>query len=130
MTMQDRLKFRVYHKPTNKIYNVYGFNDDFVFIDTLDTCEPFFREDCILLQCTGLKDKNGKLIYEGDIVYYEKCTNFGLGGYRYARVFWWDKVQGFAIETNYGDYYGLQDFDIEIVGNIHENSDLLENKDE
>lgn len=47
--MNDRYRFRVYHKPTNKIYNVYGLNDDFVFIDTLDTCEPLKREDCILL---------------------------------------------------------------------------------
>ena len=117
--MQDRFKFRFWNTIRNKYEDTYCCSSKGM---TLDYVIPE--------QCTGLKDKNGKLIYEGDIVYYEKCTNFGLGGYRYARVFWWDNVQGFAIETNYGDYYGLQDFDIEIVGNIHENLDLLENKDE
>lgn len=79
-------------------------------------------------QCTGLKDKNGKLIFEGDIVHYVKRTNFGLGGDRYAKVFWWENIQGFAIETNYGDYYGLTDFELEVIGNIHENPELLENR--
>ena len=80
-------------------------------------------------QCTGLRDKNGKLIYEGDIVHYVKHTPMGIGGDRYAKVFWWDNIQGFAIETNCGDYYGLQDYEIEVVGNIHENPELLEGKE-
>ena len=144
MTIQDRFKFRVWDGFANKYFdeetdplfeNVYECMKQQIFYNSGN---PLYgrlaynhaKDGRVFEQCTGLKDKNGKLIYEGDIVYYEKCTNFGLGGYRYARVFWLDNVQGFAIETNYGDYYGLQDFDIEIVGNIHENLDLLENKDE
>jgi len=72
--------------------------------------------DYILMQYTGLKDKNGKEIYEGDIIredfnkqLYEVCYNMGsytaeCRGYRF---------QLFTIK------------DFEIIGNIYENPDLL-----
>ncbi|MBR2526525.1 hypothetical protein IKE67_08695 [bacterium] len=67
--MNDRFKYRFWHKPTKKMVNCYGFNRDFVFGDVLDgigtVYNPAKFEDCILMQCTGLKDKNKKLIYEG-----------------------------------------------------------------
>lgn len=125
--MNDRLKFRVWdiEEKTYKSSDYHFFLCDDG--DVLDTHFDVRNNDVVVEQCTELKDKNGKLIYEGDIVHYIKHTNLGLGGDRYAEVFWWDNVQGFAIETSYGDYYGLDDFEIEVVGNIHENPDLLKN---
>lgn len=70
--MQDRFKFRFWHKPTKKMVGCYGFNPDFVFSDTFDgigtTYNPAKFDDCILMQCTGRKDINGKLVYEKDII--------------------------------------------------------------
>lgn len=73
-------------------------------------------------QCTGLKDKNGKLIFEGDICQYE------TGGICY--IYWNDEQANFDLKgVNYG-YVSLI-FDIysacrmEIIGNIHDNPELL-----
>lgn len=134
--MSDRLKFRVWDNVEKKYldcgddYVNYAITRDGILIlianDNSD-CRHIYldKNRYIIEQCTDVKDKNGKLIYEGDIVHYVKHTNFGLGGERYAKVFWWENVQGFAIETNYGDYYGLKEFELEIIGNIHENPEFL-----
>jgi uncharacterized phage protein (TIGR01671 family) len=95
------------------------------------------RKDWILMQYTGLKDKNGKEIYEGDII---KYYSFGSSTPSFAQVIWDDCGYGrvgFAYKEEMGiltQLYNTQERCIykecigEIVGNIYENPDLLEKK--
>lgn len=99
--------------------------DDYYFIDNLDFLE----------QCTGLKDKNGKLIYEGDIVDIKEHIYSVNGLYR---VIYDDINHCWALKRNEVFHYSYLSFsalngfadDCEVVGNIHENADLLEKEDE
>lgn len=76
------------------------------------------RKDFKLMQYTGLKDKNGVEIYEGDIIY-SKCKEFDI-----------DDIQ--VVEYKNGCFtvgLGLlyESLDIcEVIGNIYENPELLE----
>lgn len=97
------------------------------------------REDAVKMQYTGLKDKNGKEIYEGDMVQ-EKITEETV--YTYEVRFgeydngmdWEDYVRGIGwylawegSDDSFEDIYGKAD-KLEVIGNIYENQELLSNK--
>lgn len=110
--MNDRFKFRFYNETTNKM--VYDANNN--------APQP------TLMQCTGLKDKNDKLIYEGDIV------RFHFDNDEIIAVVEWDNNESrFYLNTT--DYFGdkyVTDYEItkqekyKIIGNTYENPELLE----
>lgn len=78
----------------------------------------------ILMQYTGLKDKNGKEIYEGDVVCHviDEIVET-IGGYpRYEK-------EGEIITVTIPGFYQMQDdidlSETEVIGNIYENPELL-----
>jgi uncharacterized phage protein (TIGR01671 family) len=117
------LKFRAWDKEQNRLFNVYGFDEDHVYEKTLDdyTHSIHPRGVCEIMQYTGLKDKNNKEIYEGDRL--KKPTEYIEGmpnGARYKIVEW-------TMPKHYGVGFNIGEINTwKIVGNIYENSELLE----
>jgi uncharacterized phage protein (TIGR01671 family) len=120
--MQDRFRLRFWNgKPSKKM--VYCDDENYQHIsfrgynylsdDQIDVCG--WDDTEILMQCTGLKDKNGKLIYEGDIISY---GNEYFKKPMLSKVIWDEQIACFTnlICLN----------SCEVVGNIYENPELLE----
>lgn len=84
----------------------------------------FDYERFIIEQFTGLYDKNGSGIYEGDVVKYDAIRG------KTCQITWDIELSRFIIMTKCkGDYAGLTTYnksELEIIGNIHENPELLE----
>lgn len=86
------------------------------FVDTDDFLDQLENGELICEQYTGLKDKNGKEIYEGDIV---------KAGGRIYEVAWLEKDGGWFCFTEDDYHTPLYHLEAEVIGNIHENPELL-----
>lgn len=117
------IKFRAWHKADKKIYEVIAFNLGKWFLR--GKAHPMPRSAIELLQYTGLKDKNGINIYEGDIV---EMVSMGPGGVDLKGVV--EMAEGsFYIcshENQLSTYLYNELSVIKIIGNIHEHPHLLE----
>ena len=93
-----------------------------------------FREDgwnidkiysCVIEQYIGLHDKNGKEIYEGDIVLTDWDSKTAVKWEVQSKHECWGHGE-YGYEVNSGfSYSTYEENDIEVVGNIHENPELL-----
>lgn len=125
-------KFRAFDVETNQIKEV-------MFLDLLRKTAWFDADEeaigydfetCKLMQSTGLKDKNGKEIFEGDIV---KALSEGYCGT--FQVVWRNEGTPMYIlypawqNEQFWDLKGVNGVDdgIEVIGNVHEHPELLEN---
>ena len=114
-----RFNFRVWFKNFKK----YAKNNDLLLSEKgkllkFDTVGCYSEKDIVIEQCTGLEDKNGNLIYEGDVIYSEirKETRF---------VVWDDDLASFTFTDEYGYRYcgfcksSILGNEFEIINNVH-----------
>lgn len=130
--MNREIKFRIWDVENKEMLKVQELDFEPTFYGGRVAIRPeqysdyFDTEDMILMQYTGLHDKNGKEIYEGDILKISDVDD--------AIVEWSNKYASFILKP-IGDYY----FDnevlgcatehnslIKVIGNIYKNPELLE----
>ena len=110
-------------------YDVYPFKDDTLLLSYDGIAfDEVPASDFILMQSTVLKDKNGKEIFEGDVVKYKS------GCYTYTEEVAYNKnFAGFGVRDANADviltfWLLAEDVDLsslEVIGNIYENPELL-----
>lgn len=125
----ERFKFRVWDKQQKKyedIPKLINQKGELVSYTVRDDLSKFYDIE----QCTGLKDRNGKLIFENDLIkcptgiYRIAVDDFGLWTVIYNNNpfeevgEWGDLVKEYAFNQN--------NVEIEVLGNINENASLLE----
>lgn len=123
--MKQEIKFRAWNKKDKVMVDVaamnFGPSGLWSLIEDADDAELQLEDNYELMQYTGLKDKNGREIYEGDIVkneygkvmdiqYDPRSAAFGVGDYYFGTI-----GSGKILE---------------VIGNIFENPELLEGKHE
>ena len=131
--MSREIKFRYLYKD-----GIHKSNKVKTIILTLEDIESGKAKELHTILCreqyTGLKDKNKEEIYEGDIVQIDDVLGkiittyiyYSLGAFRYRH----DDGSGSVLDmitTSKVKGYESVTKDIEVVGNIYENSELLEN---
>lgn len=131
------LRFRAWDSEKKKFYKKYGAfpNERLSFSPLKEAWEPqFYEEDegaekYIISQDTGLKDKNGKSIFTGDIVRWSISTN--KKRYHYVAIVYRDGKVMYDHGSDFGaPIYRYEEVALisedELVGNIWENPELLE----
>lgn len=129
------IKFRAYHPKSKQMlhFKDFGLSVEYGQL-TFEVQEPEFQgignmpdeawneDEWKLMQFTGLLDKNGKEIYEGDVVDY-----YNVAGHVLMSVEWCDTYTGFIPFTwADGDEWDCEK--CEVVGNIYENPDFIKEK--
>jgi uncharacterized phage protein (TIGR01671 family) len=143
--MNRELKFRIWDKKNNMFIYVWDAShkrlaislNGLVYSGMYDDVLP--ENDYTIQQYTGLKDRNGKEIYEGDIVTYQQPYRASrlthpatTDSYRTIKAPVIYNQDNFTYEI---DRYALGTpmiktrKDIEVVGNIFENPELIKNND-
>ena len=155
--LEDRFKFKIWDKTKKKFLPLEYKSektDSWIILDNTgvylverDNARDvaFFTDitdDVIILQCTGLRDKNGKEIYEGDILnlyvsskkLYRYQVKYEIGSFMLVsqdEIFdfpnvWNDNV--YPLSQLYFEYQNEENYieQCEVVGNIYENPELLE----
>lgn len=115
--MNERFNFRVWDNINKRYVKDMHFRLDGVicYDDGHPYCNGEHQDDFTIEQCTGLKDKNGKLIYEGDVLRFatqiDVCVTFRDGGFVYSLT------EDEKLAYRFKEVIAKE---TKIIGNIHE----------
>ena len=125
----DRFRFRAWNPKTKTMHEVRQIDwDNHDSYEICLSCDSKYygRDELILLQCTGLKDSDGSLIWEGDLVYVTSNNGNVTGQVKYEE-------DGFVLDY-YNEYIGgsimpglstWEESNRKVIGNIYENPEFL-----
>lgn len=136
--MRD-IKFRCWDTENKEMLDIQelDYRDSYngqPMIRTTMYSDYYDTEDMILMQYTGLKDKNGKEIYEDDIIYCEKyiggnwiedCIEKGYVNFNNGEFGLYRKQGYYQSLYKFKEY----DYEFEVIGNMHDNPELLAEKE-
>lgn len=121
--MQREIKFRAWDKENKEMLEVEDLHWDYTtgefLIRNTMYSDYFASDDMILMQYTGLKDKNGVEIYEGD--YLERKFNIITSGVVEFRK------GAFGVRGKDGKFREINLLTDEVIGNMYSNRELLNN---
>jgi len=120
------IKFRLWNNDTKCMYADSGLS---IALGLNDAVQKALENNYIIMQYTGLKDKNGKEIYEGDILNSKNDGKDGCDVWDYKThvnliVRWNEKYAHLEGLPDHGEWSVHSFSRIEIIGNIHENPDF------
>lgn len=129
--MNDRYLFRAKHSLESKkwhIGNLVEEPDGLYLRDNKNNIMVYIQDPSTICQCTGLKDKNGKLIWENDIVGFWDTYSTENGHaemYCIGKVVWDDETISFQVTNRLSaESYEVLD-ECSVIGNIFDNPELM-----
>lgn len=131
--MQREIKFRAFDKEAKTMHqvSVIDFEDKYVLYarNNFYKDKPFYMEKSFdeieLMQFTGLTDKNGGEVYEGDILAPVSKEFFYYVGFENGMFCIYNNLGRWATMERGIEIYKELNVDFEIIGNIHKNPELL-----
>lgn len=120
-------KFRAWYTPFNG--KTIGQEMKYGQAGRLITHAEMAPDKYVLMQSTGMKDKNGVEIFEGDLVEHDDNLNGDWETFEACEVVYDKDYAQFCFKWDAGNF--LTDYrNLNVIGNIYENSELLEDSDE